>query len=125
VGDIDRDGASNSRDALLVLSKVVELPVDTIIDTVSTSPLVVDTLHFDSGLGDVNADGAVTSVDALIILSTAVGIPIPGQRVMLLAPAAAAPVRPRRWPCSRAARSSPWARPISSWRRGKTQPAAP
>ena len=85
-GDIDRDGASNSRDALLVLSKVVGLPVDTVIDTVSTQPLVVDTLLFDSGLGDVNADANVTSVDALIILSTAVGIPIPGQRVMILAP---------------------------------------
>lgn len=85
-GDIDRDGASNSRDALLVLSKVVGLPVDTIIDTVSTAPLIVDTTLFDSGLGDVNADGNVTSVDALIILSTAVGIPIPGQRVMILAP---------------------------------------
>ncbi len=85
-GDIDRDGAANSRDALLILSKVVGLPVDTIVDTVSTSPLIVDTTFFDSGLGDVNADGAVTSVDALIILSTAVGIPIPGQRVLVLAP---------------------------------------
>ncbi|HXI34167.1 MAG TPA: Ig-like domain-containing protein, partial [Gemmatimonadales bacterium] len=85
-GDIDRDGASNSRDALLILSKVVGLPVDTTFDTVSTAPLIVDTTLFDSGLGDVNSDGNVTSVDALIILSTAVGIPIPGQRVMLLAP---------------------------------------
>lgn len=94
-GDIDRDGASNSRDALLVLSKVVGLPVDTVIDTISTGPLIVDTTLFDSGLGDVNADGNVTSVDALIILSTAVGIPIPGQRVLITAPGACATGSPK------------------------------
>lgn len=85
-GDIDRDGNANSRDALLTLSKVVGLPVDTVMDTVSTAPLVVDTITFDTGLADVNADGQVQSVDALIILSYAVGIDIPGQRVLLLAP---------------------------------------
>ena len=85
-GDIDRDGHANSRDALLTLSKVVGLPVDTVIDTLSTTPLVVDTTVFDTGLADVNADGLVQSVDALIILSYAVGIDIPGQRVLLLAP---------------------------------------
>lgn len=85
-GDIDRDDHANSRDALLTLSKVVGLPVDTIIDTLQTAPLVTDTTIFDTGLADVNADGLVQSVDALIILSYAVGIDIPGQRVLLLAP---------------------------------------
>lgn len=70
-GDLDRDGQANSRDALLTLSNVVGLPVDTL---------------FDTGLADVNADGQVQSVDALIILSYAVGIDVPGQRVLLLAP---------------------------------------
>ncbi|HXE84125.1 MAG TPA: right-handed parallel beta-helix repeat-containing protein [Gemmatimonadales bacterium] len=70
-GDLDHDQQANSRDALLTLSKVVGLPVDTLYDT---------------GLADVNGDGAIQSVDALIILSYAVGIDIPGQRVLLLAP---------------------------------------
>jgi len=70
-GDLDRDQQANSRDALLTLSKVVGLPVDTL---------------FDTSLADVNGDGAIQSVDALIILSYAVGIDIPGQRVLLLAP---------------------------------------
>lgn len=70
-GDIDRDGNANSRDALITLSTVVGLPVDS---------------TFDTGLADVNADGSIRSVDALIILSYAVGIDIPGQRVLLLAP---------------------------------------
>lgn len=70
-GDLDKDQHANSRDALLTLSKVVGLPVDTLYDT---------------GLADVNGDGAIQSVDALIILSYAVGIDIPGQRVLLLAP---------------------------------------
>ena len=70
-GDIDRDGNANSRDALITLSTVVGLPVDS---------------TFDMSLADVNADGNVRSVDALIILSYAVGIDIPGQRVLLLAP---------------------------------------
>jgi hypothetical protein len=70
-GDLDGDDHANSRDALLTLSAVVGLPVDTIYDT---------------GLADVNADGQIQSVDALIILSYAVGLDIPGQRVLLLAP---------------------------------------
>ncbi len=68
-GDLDRDGQSNSRDALFVLSQVVGLAVN---------PLVADT-----SLADVDADGRNTSRDALVILSYAVGIPIPGQRVLL------------------------------------------
>jgi hypothetical protein len=70
-GDIDRDGNANSRDALMILSTVVGLPIDSASDT---------------SLADVNADGRVQSVDALIILSYAVGLEIPGQRVLLLAP---------------------------------------
>ena len=88
-GDLDRDGRSNSRDALLTLSKVVGLQVDTLVDTVSTSPLVVDTTFIDTGLADVDADSRISSRDALIILSHAVGIAIPGQRVLLLAASAA------------------------------------
>lgn len=68
-GDLDRDGRSNSRDALFVLSQVVGLAVN---------PLVADT-----SLADVDADARSTSRDALVILSYAVGIPIPGHRVLL------------------------------------------
>jgi hypothetical protein len=68
-GDLDRDGNANSRDALFVLSKVVGLPVDTLIA--------------DTSVADVDADGRTTSRDALVILSFAVGIPVPGQRVLL------------------------------------------
>ncbi len=69
-GDLDRDGRSNSRDALAVLTTVVGLPVDTI---------------FSMALGDVDGDGKTNTRDALIILSYAVGIDIPGQRVLLVA----------------------------------------
>ncbi|GBD31481.1 hypothetical protein HRbin33_00440 [bacterium HR33] len=69
-GDLDRDGRSNSRDALAVLTSVVGLPVDTL---------------FDLALGDVDGDAKVNTRDALIILSYAVGIDIPGQRVLLVA----------------------------------------
>ncbi len=68
-GDLDRDGQSNSRDALFVLTKVVGLPVDTAMA--------------DTSVADVDADGRTTSRDALVILSYAVGIPITGQRVLL------------------------------------------
>lgn len=69
-GDLDRDGRSNSRDALAVLTSVVGLPVDTL---------------FNLALGDVDGDAKVNTRDALIILSYAVGIDIPGQRVLLVA----------------------------------------
>lgn len=71
-GDLDRDGASNSRDALIVLSQVVGLFVD---------PQLADT-----AVADVDADGRTTSRDALVILSNAVGMPITGQRVLLPVP---------------------------------------
>ena len=70
-GDLDSDGAANSRDALAILSRVVGLPVDTV---------------FHVNLGDVDGDANVNTRDALIILSYAVGLDIPGQRVLLLAP---------------------------------------
>ncbi|HWO87634.1 MAG TPA: right-handed parallel beta-helix repeat-containing protein [Gemmatimonadales bacterium] len=80
-GDLDGDERSNSRDALLVLSHVVGLPVDTMVGDVT--------------LGDVDADAQVTSRDALIILSYAVGLAIPGQRVLVMAPTACATGSPR------------------------------
>lgn len=69
-GDLDRDGRSNSRDALAVLSYVVGLPVDTL---------------FNLALGDVDGDAKTNTRDALIILSYAVGLDVPGQRVLLVA----------------------------------------
>jgi hypothetical protein len=72
-GDLDADGAANSRDALAILSSIVGLTVDP---------------AFTMSLGDVDASGTVNSRDALIILSFAVGLDIPGQRVLVLAPGA-------------------------------------
>lgn len=80
-GDLDGDQRANSRDALLVLSHAVGLPLDTLVPDIS--------------LGDVDADGQVGSRDALIILSYAVGLGIPGQRVLVLAPGACATGSPR------------------------------
>jgi hypothetical protein len=70
-GDVDGDAVSGSRDALMVLSSVVGIPLGGQVNV---------------SLGDVDADGKVTSRDALIILSYAVGIPVAGERVLLLAP---------------------------------------
>jgi hypothetical protein len=70
-GDLDRDGASNSRDALAILSQLVGISVDT-------------TFHMD--LGDVDGDNLVNSRDALVVLSYAVGLSIVGERVLLPAP---------------------------------------
>jgi len=88
-GDVDLDGRSNSRDALIALSKVVGLALDTArIDTISVDPLVVDTtVSMRPGFADVDGDGFVTSRDALIIISHAVGLPVPGFRIGM--PAAA------------------------------------
>jgi hypothetical protein len=80
-GDLDRDGLSNSRDALITLSHVVGLPLP---------PAVTDTT-----LGDVDASGGVTSRDALIVLSYAVGLAIPGQRVLVYAAGSCATGSPR------------------------------
>lgn len=75
-GDVDGDGSSNSRDALVALSVVVGLPVDTTL--------------VNPALADVDADGAITSRDALIILSSAVGLPVTGFRIGLTAAGACA-----------------------------------
>jgi nitrous oxidase accessory protein NosD len=73
-GDVNGDGQSNSLDALVALSVVVGLPVDTLV--------------MKPALADVDGDGSVTSRDALIMLSYAVGLPVTGYRVLL--PAAGA-----------------------------------
>ncbi len=70
-GDLDGDGLGNSRDALAILSDIVDLPVPA---------------GFNLALGDVDGDGLTNSRDALILLSYAVGLGIPGQRVLLVAP---------------------------------------
>ncbi|MBI2073118.1 MAG: right-handed parallel beta-helix repeat-containing protein, partial [Gemmatimonadetes bacterium] len=69
-GDLDKDKAANSRDALAILSNLVGIEVGA---------------SFNLAMGDVDGDGKVNSRDALIILSYAVGIDIPGQRVLLVA----------------------------------------
>lgn len=91
-GDVDGDGFSNSRDALIALSVVVGMAPDTVVyDTTSTDPLTVDTtVTMRPSLADVDADGKVTSRDALIILSYAVGLPVTGYRVLLPAAGACA-----------------------------------
>ncbi len=73
-GDVNHDGLVNSLDALVTLSVVVGLPVDTTVMT--------------PALADVDGDGLITSRDALIMLSYAVGLPVTGTRVLL--PAAGA-----------------------------------
>ena len=73
-GDVDGDGQANSFDALVALSVVVGIPVD----TTELSP----------ELADVDGDGRITSRDALIILSYSVGLPVTGYRILLDAPGA-------------------------------------
>jgi hypothetical protein len=73
-GDVNGDGDANSLDALVALSVVVGIPVDTTV--------------MKPALADVDGDGKVTSRDALIILSYAVGLPVTGYRVLLNAPGA-------------------------------------
>ncbi len=68
-GDVNGDGQSNSLDALVALSVVVGIPVDTTVMT--------------PALADVDGDGQVTSRDALIMLSYGVGLPVTGFRVLL------------------------------------------
>jgi hypothetical protein len=84
-GDVDADGQSNSRDALIALSKVVGLALDTMVI------VPIDSVHSDTivtmrpSLADVDGDGQVTSRDALVIVSYAVGLPVPGFRIGLAA----------------------------------------
>ena len=72
-GDMDGDGAANSRDALLALSAAVGIAV----------PANV-------ALGDVDADADTDARDALIILSNAVGLDVTGFRVFVIAPGSCA-----------------------------------
>jgi len=77
-GDIDRDGAINSRDALIALSNAVGLDVSA----------------YDVTLGDVDGSGTTNARDALIILSDAVGLPVTGFQVGRLAGGACASTVP-------------------------------
>ena len=91
-GDVDGDGQANSRDALVALSRVVGIALDTTsiytwTDTGGTHADTTVTLR--PGLADVDGDGQVTSRDALIIMSYAVGLPVPGFRIGLAAAAGA------------------------------------
>ncbi len=79
-GDVDGDGLANSRDALVALSKVVGLRLDTV---VVVGPDTIVTMR--PSLADVDGDGQVTSRDALVIVSYAVGLPVTGFRIGLAA----------------------------------------
>lgn len=81
-GDVDGDGNANSRDALIALSRVVGIALDTAY-TDSLSHITYVTMR--PGLADVDGDGRVTSRDALIIMSHAVGLPVTGYRIGLAA----------------------------------------
>ncbi|MGD0991058.1 MAG: dockerin type I domain-containing protein [Gemmatimonadales bacterium] len=60
-GDVDGNGSVDSRDALIVLSAAVGLPVT----------------GFDLAAGDVDRDGLTTSRDALFILTYSIGLSVP------------------------------------------------
>lgn len=64
-GDIDGDGAYNSRDALIALSHAVGLP----------------TTGFDLSRGDVDNDKIVSSRDALYMLTASIGGYVGGSRI--------------------------------------------
>jgi len=73
-GDLDGDGAANSRDALIALSASVGLDVSA----------------FNVTMGDVDANGSTEARDALIILSYAVGLDVSAFRFFTIAPGACA-----------------------------------
>jgi hypothetical protein len=77
-GDVDLDGNTNSRDALIALSRVVGVALDT---TYTDPTYNVTYVIMRPGLADVDGDGRVTSRDALIIMSYAVGLPVSGYRI--------------------------------------------
>jgi hypothetical protein len=81
-GDVDGDGNANSRDALVALSRVVGMALDT---TYTDSLSHVVHVRIRPSLADVDGDGRITSRDALIIMSHAVGLPVPGYRIGLAA----------------------------------------
>lgn len=57
LGDVDRDGAVTSCDALIVLRYAMDILTE-----------------IDSNVADVNGDGVVDSIDALLILRHAMGL---------------------------------------------------
>ena len=61
LGDVNKDGVSNSTDALIVLKGDVGLDISS---------------HCPMNCGDVNGDGFANSTDALLILKYDVGLPI-------------------------------------------------
>jgi hypothetical protein len=69
-GDLDGDGAANSRDALIALSASIGLDVS----------------QFQAALGDVDGSGTTEARDALIILSHTVGLDVSQFRVFAIAP---------------------------------------
>jgi len=71
-GDLDADGAANSRDALIALSASIGLDVS----------------GFQVSVGDVDANGQTEARDALIILSHTVGLDVSQFRVFAIAPGA-------------------------------------
>lgn len=71
-GDLDADGAANSRDALIALSASIGLDVS----------------GFQVAVGDVDANGRTEARDALIILSHTVGLDVSQFRVFAIAPGA-------------------------------------
>ncbi|MGD2135303.1 MAG: right-handed parallel beta-helix repeat-containing protein [Gemmatimonadales bacterium] len=73
-GDVDSDGAANSRDALIALSASVGLDVS----------------GFNVAMGDVDNNGSTEARDALIILSHAVGLDVSQFRLFGIAPGACA-----------------------------------
>lgn len=73
-GDLDGDGAANSRDALIALSASVGLDVS----------------GFNVTMGDVDGNGSTEARDALIILSYAVGLDVSGFQFFTIAPGACA-----------------------------------
>ena len=77
-GDVDLDGNANSRDALIALSRVVGIALDT---TYTDPTYNLTYVIMRPGLADVDGDGHVTSRDALIIMSYAVGLPVSGYRI--------------------------------------------
>jgi hypothetical protein len=66
-GDVDGNGRIDSRDALIVLSAAVGLPVT----------------GFNLAVGDVDRDGLTNSRDALLMLSYAINLPMPNINIRI------------------------------------------
>jgi len=66
-GDVNRDGAVNAADALLIQQALIGMPL--------AAGLTI------SPHGDANCDGRIDALDALIVLRAAVGTPTAGACV--------------------------------------------